>query len=137
MRRTTTYLAALLVLGHFGFATRAPAATAATQDDDEKRTFALSCVPKGGLTGEDREVAAEYLAENIDELPRAPRAVAGIAKAAKLWTPECAEYAQPVPRKLAKLLSEPVEGTARFLFDRALVVVDTDSNRILSRVEAE
>lgn len=132
MQLRTIILAALLA----GIAI-APATTkAAPQRDDEKRTFAVSCVPKGGLTEEDREIAAEYLAENRDDLPAAPRAVAGIAKATRLWTRDCEDAAQPVPKKLAKQLSTPADGTARFLFDRALVVVDTDSNRILARVEA-
>ena len=135
MYRRTIILAA--VLTGIAIGATAGGAKAAPQRDDEKRTFAVSCVPKGGLTEEDRDVAAEYLAENWDELPAAPRTVASIAKATRLWTRECADAAQPVPKKLAKLLSTPADGTARFLFDRALVVVDTDSNRILARVEAD
>ena len=135
MHRRTIILAALLP--GLAIFVSAGDATAAPQRDDEKRTFAVSCVPKGGLTEEDREIAAEYLAENRDELTAAPRTVASIAKATRLWTRECADAAQPLPKKLAKLLSTPADGTARFLFDRALVVVDTDSNRILARVEAD
>jgi hypothetical protein len=136
MRRLTTNLAALVILVALQ-PTPIGAFTGVTlQDDDEKRTFAVSCVPKGGLTDDDREAAAAYLEENFDDLAPAPRSVANIARASRIWTPACAEAAQPVPKKLAKLLSKPADGTARFLFDRALVVVDTSSNRILTRVEA-
>ena len=137
MLRRTTILAALAIGAAICAASTDSVALAAPQREDEKRTFAVSCVPKGGLTEEDRELAAEYLAENRDELPAAPRTVASIARATRLWTRDCADAAQPVPKKLAKLLSAPPDGTARFIFDRALVVVDTDSNRILARVEAD
>ena len=137
MQRRTNILAALAIGAALCAASTDPVALAAPQRDDEKRTFAVSCVPKGGLTEEDREHAAEYLAENRDELPAAPRTVASIARATGLWTRDCADAAQPIPKKLVKLLSTPPDGTARLLFDRALVVIDTDSNRILARVEAE
>lgn len=137
MRRRAIILASLAIGAAIYAASSDFVALAAPQRDDEKRTFAVSCVPKGGLTEEDRELAAEYLAENRDEMPAAPRTVASIAKATRLWTRECAESALPVPKKLTKLLSTPPDGTARFIFDRALVVVDTDSNRILARVEAD
>ena len=137
MRRRTLILASLAIGLTALPAQVSGVARAAPQDDDEKRTFALSCVPKGGLTDDDREIAAEYLSENRDDLPAAPRTVASVAKATRMWTRDCEAAAQPVPKKLAKLLSPPADGTARFLFDRALVVVDTDSNRILTRVEAE
>lgn len=137
MRSMRFILATLSVTLLLGTGGAASAFRPAAQESDEKRTFAVTCVPKGGLTEEDREIAADYLAENRDELPSAPRTTARIARASKIWTRECADAAQPVPKKLAKLLSKPADGTARFLFDRALVVIEIDSNRILSRVEAE
>lgn len=135
MKRPTARMAALLILGMPAHFLATPSASG--QDEDEKRTFALTCVPKGGLTGDDRAVVAEYLAENGDDLPKAPRAVAEMVKVTRLWTSECAEHAMRLPRKLTKLLSSPPDGTERFLFDRALIVVDTNSGRILARVEAE
>ena len=137
MLRLTIILAALAIGAAICAASTDVVVLASPQRDDEKRTFAVSSVPKGGLTEEDRELAAEYLADNRDELPAAPRTVASITQATRLWTRDCADAAQPVPKKLAKLLSTPPDGTARFIFDRALVVVDTDSNRILARVEAD
>jgi len=105
-------------------------------DDDEKKTCVLSWVPKGSLSAEDRKLARSYLKDVRDDLKPAPASVSVAARTTRMWTPACAASARPVPKKLAEQLSRPSAGTSRYLFDRALVVVDTASGRIIDRVEA-
>ena len=124
MRRLTTNLAALVILVAMQPARVGAFAGVTLQEDDEK------------TDGDHRDPPACPARRSADLAP-APKSVASIARASRIWTPACAEAAQPVPKKLAKLLSKPADGTARFIFDRALVVVDTSSNRILTRVEAD
>ncbi len=103
---------------------------------DPKQTFTIECAHKGGLSDEDREIAAKYLAENRDRLDRAPDEAIALFDAFGRVTEALASFTSPVPRRLARQMSPEAAGTIRVIFDRTLLVVSLADGRILDRVTA-
>ncbi len=113
------------------------AGTVRAQDpDDVKPTYIIPSPTKGGLCSEDRETVEDFLAENHSKLRAAPRELVALLEATGVWTEQYSEYAQPVPRRLDRKLSPSPEGTYRLIFDRALYVINAESGRVLTRVDA-
>jgi hypothetical protein len=113
----------------------APYALAQDQDDI-KGTFLISSVPKGGLSAEDRQVVALYLAARPADLRPAPYELASRLAETRRWSEEYQRYAQPLPRRLDRVIAPPAEGTFRVVFDRAVLVVRAETGEVIDRVPA-
>jgi hypothetical protein len=108
--------------------------TARAQDEPKPTDFFIESVCKSGLTKEDRDIAAEYLAERGNQLRSAPDELVTALQASKFWSPELyGQYATEVPARLARRLSAPKEGTVRIIFDRTLLVISS-KGRVIDSV---
>ena len=113
------------------------AALAQERSLDAKQPCAIAVAPKDGLTKQDREIASRYLTENARDLRGAPRALVAQLMENHAWTAAHVVFAQPVPRKLDRRLSAPAPDTVRVIFNGSLLVVKTDTGRVLDWVGPE
>jgi hypothetical protein len=110
---------------------------AIAQDDPKPSDFFIESVCKSGLTKDDREIAAEFLAERGGQLRSAPPELVAALRASGLWSPEIyGQYGAEVPARLARRLSAPKDGTFRIIFDRTLLVVSSKSGKVIETVRA-
>jgi hypothetical protein len=128
---------AIATIAIWSIAASGPPALAQDGAPGIKRSLAIASTPKGGLTDDDRQIAAEWLADHARDFRRAPSALVGALEESHVWTVLHARYAQALPRRLERLLSPPAEGTVRLVFDGALVVVKGDTNTVIEVVPPE
>ena len=96
------------------------------QDEIKPSDFDFISDSKSGLTDEDRQIAADFLAERGGQSRAVPRDLVATLKATRCWLPDVYdEFAIEVPQRLARRLSAPKEGTRRIIFDRSLVVISS------------
>ena len=107
------------------------------QDEAPKPFRLIEVAPKGGLDDGDRKVAAEFLTAHASAFPSAPGELAYQVRSVRQWSQACAPFAQRVPSQLRRQLSQVPEGTFRVIFDGALLVVASDTGRVIDRVEPE
>jgi hypothetical protein len=114
----------------------APPALAQQEGDDTKPPWILEMAPKGGLDDDDREAVATFLADHAGAYQAAPTEIALQVRKLRQWTKTCEPYAKAVPPRLERQLTDVRKGTFRVIFDRALIVVDSDTGHVIDRVEA-
>lgn len=103
-------------------------------DTDCKNQLFLSSVTKGRLSDDDRAIVKDYLKEHKGEFRQAPNELVAVLDATRIWTDDMDRYAEPVPKKLLEDLSKPVDGTVWVVFNRAFVVVEKSTKRMIDRV---
>jgi hypothetical protein len=134
MKQLRKYLATAVAAAALGL----PAGAAAQDRSlDPKPQCAIAATPKDGLSKDDREIAARYLAENSRDLRGAPRALVTQLMESQVWTAAFGAFAQPVPRRLDRRLSAPAPNTLRVIFNGALLVVNTKTGRVVDWVGPE